>query len=197
MSGDWNQRYLDRTTPWDSGLPSRELRRVLDGGLVLPGRAVELGCGTGTNAVFLAQRGFDVVALDLSPVALEAARRKAADAGVRIDFQQADLCRLDRDLGTFAFLFDRGCYHCARRIDLSGYLDTLRRLTSPGSKYLVLTGNANEQTEQGPPRLTEQEIRADLEPLFDFEFVREMRFEDAGHVDGPLGWSCLLTRRDA
>jgi ubiquinone/menaquinone biosynthesis C-methylase UbiE len=192
---DWNARYQQGDVPWDSGIRSRELARVIEDGLVQPCRALEIGCGTGTNAVFLAQQGFDVTGIDLSPKALALAEQKADDAGVKATFLKADVCSLRVDLGVFDFVFDRGCYHCVRRTDLAGLLDTLRRVTQPGSKYLVLAGNANEQSEEGPPRVHEHEIRRDLGPLFDVEFIREMRFEDKGGVDGPLGWSCLLRRK--
>jgi cyclopropane fatty-acyl-phospholipid synthase-like methyltransferase len=192
---DWNARYRERDTPWDSGIRSRELARVINEGHVKPGRALELGCGTGTNAVFLAKQGFDVTAIDLSAEALAIAEQKAADAGVKIHFKKADVCSLREDLGGFDFVFDRGCYHSVRRNDLAGFLETLRLVTRAGSKYLVLAGNANEQTEFGPPRVHEHEIRSELGPLFDVDFIREMRFEDKGGVDGPLGWSCLLTRK--
>jgi SAM-dependent methyltransferase len=192
---DWNQRYMTGDTPWDSGIRSRELTRVLKDVPIRPCRAIELGCGTGTNAIFLAQQGFDVTAVDLSPRALEQAIRRADEADVVVDFLHGDVCRFDVELAPFEFGFDRGCYHCVRKIDLPGFLETLRRLTKPGSRWLSLTGNANEQTETGPPRLHEREIRADLGELFDFDFIREIRFEDKGGVDGPLGWSCLMTRK--
>jgi hypothetical protein len=81
-------------------------------------------------------------------------------------------------------------------VDVAGYRETLKKVSKPGTRYLLLTGNANEQTEhEGPPRLHEHEIRQDLEDLFELQFVREFRFEDAGGLEGPLGWSCLMTRR--
>jgi ubiquinone/menaquinone biosynthesis C-methylase UbiE len=169
----------------------------LDDGLIAPSSAVELGCGTGTNAVYLAQKMFRVTAIDCSALALQRARSRADDAGVSVEFLEADLCRFEADIGTFPFVFDRGCYHCARRVDLPGFLQTLCRVTQPGSKYLMLAGNANEQTGEGIPRLHEHEIRADLGALFEFDFIREIRFEDPGGIDGPLGWSCLMKRRDA
>lgn len=191
---DWNEHYRTGHTPWDSGIPSRELVRVLQEEQIAPCRAVELGCGTGTNAIFLAQQGFEVTAIDLSPRALEPAIRRAEEADVEINFLQGDLCRFETSLEPFDFVFDRGCYHSVKKPDLPGFLETVRRLTRPGSRWLALTGNANEQTEFGPPRLHEHEIRADLGGLFDFQFIREIRFEDKGHVEGPLGWSCLMTR---
>lgn len=192
---DWNLRYRSGDTPWDSGIRSRELARVIEEEEIAPCRAAELGCGTGTNAVFLAQQGFDVTAFDVSEAALEAARRKAAEAGVQVCFVREDLSLLSADYGSFDFVFDRGCYHCVRRENLGGFLESLRRLTRPGTIYLVLTGNANEQSDEGIPRLREQEIREELGDLFDFRLIREFRFEDVGGKEGPLGWSCLLVRR--
>ena len=194
-AAEWNRRYVEKDLPWDSGLPSREVARVLDEGLVTPGRAAELGCGTGTNAVFLARRGFDVTAFDLAPTALEMARQRAAAAGARVDFREADLANFTLEVEPFDFVFDRGCYHCVRRVNLDGYLQTLQKLSRPGTRCLILAGNANEQTEtEGPPRVHEHEIRADLGSLFQIEWIREFRFQDAGGQEGPLGWSCFLIR---
>lgn len=192
---DWNGRYLEEDTPWDSGLRSRELARVLDEQGIEPCRAVELGCGTGTNAVFLAERGFDVTGIDLAPAALARAREKAEAAGVQVEFIEADVSRFELDLEPFDFLFDRGCYHCVRRVDLDGYCRAVSRLTRPGTIALVLTGNINEQSEEGIPRVHEHEIRDELDELFDIQSIRAFHFEDAGGKQGPLGWSCLMTRR--
>jgi methyl halide transferase len=193
---NWDERYQSGDLPWDSGIRSRELARVLEEYQIAPCRAVELGCGTGTNAVFLAEQGFEVTAFDLSPTAIKLAKRRAEAARVSMRLVLADLVHFDGDVEPFDFIFDRGCYHCTRQVDLAGYRRTLERLSRPGTRYLLFTGNANEQNEgPGPPRLHEHEIRADLEDLFEFEFLREIRFEDAGGLEGPLGWSCLLTRR--
>jgi methyl halide transferase len=193
---DWDDHYREGTTPWDSGLPSKELQRVLTEHTLTAGRALELGCGTGTNAVFLAQRGFDVTAVDCSSLALEQAREKGADAGVSVDWIEADVQNFGAGLQPFDFVFDRGCYHCCRRVDLPEYLATLKNVTRPGTRYLSLCGNANEQSEgQGPPRVTEEEIRTELGGLFEIDHVRAFHFEDPGGVLGPLGWSVLMSRK--
>lgn len=192
---DWNAKYRDADTPWDSGLASKELARVLRELNIVPSRAMELGCGTGTNAVFLAQQGFDVTAVDCSPLALNQARQKATDVGVAVEFILADVERFGAGMEPFDFVFDRGVYHCCRRVDLPGYIATLEHVTRPGTRYLSLAGNANEQTEHGPPRVTEAEIRAELGGLFEIDMLRAFHFEDAGGVRGPLGWSTLMTRK--
>jgi SAM-dependent methyltransferase len=193
---DWDKHYVDGQAPWDSGVPSKELIRVLDEEAITPDRAAELGCGTGTNAVYLASRGFDVTAYDLSPTALAAARKKAAEAGATVNFVEADLCRYTLEVLPFDFVFDRGCYHAARQIDQPGFIKTLQRLTRPGTRLLMLAGNANEKVEPGPPTVTAAEICSELEPLFEIQFLREFRFEVPVTPDGFLAWSCLMTRRE-
>jgi SAM-dependent methyltransferase len=192
---EWNERYLEGTLPWDSRLPSRELKRVIDEGLLKPCRAVELGCGSGTNAIYLAEQGFQVTALDLSEKAIEIAQSRAAGLEQRPEFLVADLTHLPPLATPFEFLFDRGVYHCLRQIDLAGYRAALERLSGSNTRLLLLAGNANEQTEQGPPRVHEAEIRSELGDLFEIHWIREFRFQDIGGADGPLGWSCWMTRR--
>jgi SAM-dependent methyltransferase len=192
---DWDKHYSEGQAPWDSGLPSKELIRVLDEEAIKPGRAGELGCGTGTNAIYLASRGFDVTGYDLSPVGLTTARKKAAEAGAKVRFVEADLCQFTLDVPPFDFVFDRGCYHAARRIDQPGFIKSLKRLTRPGTRFLLLTGNANEKLEPGPPTLSAEEICRELERLFEIHFLREFRFEVPAPPEGFLAWSCLMTRR--
>jgi SAM-dependent methyltransferase len=193
--GDWNQHYVDGQAPWDSGVPSKELIRVLDEAGIKPGRAAELGCGTGTNVIYLASRGFDVTGFDFSAAGLAAARRKAAEEKAKVSFVEADLCRFTLDLPPFDFVFDRGCYHAARRIDQRGFVRTLARLTRPGSRFLLLTGNANEKGPPGPPTMKASEICGELESLFEIHLLREFRFEVPAPPEGFLAWSCLMTRR--
>lgn len=204
----WDQRYLSGDAPWNSGLVSRELVRVLQEEHVAPCRAVELGSGVGTNAVHLARQGFDVLAADCSEIAVERARTLANEAKVAMRTAVADLCRVSElriSLGEAAatferqcsFVFDRGCYHCARRVDLAGFLKTVEWLAAPNAQLLMLCGNANEPAQQGPPKVTEEEIRSDWGHLFEIEWIREFRFEDRGGVPGPLGWACWMTRRSA
>jgi methyl halide transferase len=192
---DWDQHYVDGNLPWDSGVPSKELIRELDEGSMPTGRAIELGCGTGTNAVYLASRGFDVTGFDVSPAALAAARQKAAQSGAKVNFAEADLCHFTLDVRPFDFVFDRGCYHAARRIDQPGFIKTLKRLTRPGTRFLLLAGNANEKGPPGPPTMTAAEICNELEPLFEIQFLREFRFEVPDPPEGFLAWSCSMTRR--
>jgi SAM-dependent methyltransferase len=190
---NWEERYRTNDIPWDTGHPSTELRRVVAEDGIAPCAAVEVGCGTGTNAVWLAQQGFDVTANDISPLAIERARANAAAAGVSVHFVCGDLTNTPEIVGPFDFLFDRGVYHIVRNLDLPGYLRTLQRTLRPGALALVLTGNAR-LPRTGPPIVSEDEIRAELGRLFDILRLREIQFDP---VDGVthIGWSCLLRRQ--
>jgi methyl halide transferase len=191
----WQKRYLEGETPWDTGQPSNELVRVLREERIAPCRALELGCGTGTNSVWLARQGFDVTAVDLAPLAIDRAEARAREAGVQVRFVAADV--LDPpDLGEpFPFFFDRGCYHVVRRVDVGRFGRTLERVTAPGSVGLVLAGNAREPHTPGPPVVSEEEIRAELGRAFEIVRLREFRFDGApGSGENFLGWSCLLRR---
>jgi SAM-dependent methyltransferase len=163
-----------------------------------PCRAVELGCGSGASAVWLARQGFDVTAVDVSARAIKRARARAEQAGVAVRFLVGDVLRPDDELaGPFDFFFDRGCYHVVRREDVGAYLGTLERLTRTGSLGLVLAGNAREPHQPGPPVVGENEIRSELGTLFDVVSLREFRFDQVEEVGVRfLAWSCLLRRRE-
>ena len=83
-------------------------RRGDRSGAIAPGRTLEIGCGTGTNAIFLAQHGFDVLGIDISEVAVEKARAKAQG---RCRFEVVDFLVAAPAGGPFQFVFDRGCFH--------------------------------------------------------------------------------------
>ena len=93
--------------------------------------------------------------------------------------------------GVVQHLFQRLGWSRCRREKLP-VLPALKRATQPGSQMLVLTGNADEHREHGPPQLTEQEIREEFSGLFRIDSLRAFHFEDAGGVQGPLGWSCWM-----
>lgn len=88
----WNERYAERGYLWGIE-PNRFLVEVAAD--LPPGRALDLGCGQGRNAVWLATLGHDVTGLDLSPVAIEHARRLASETGVDVEFDVVDLLAWD------------------------------------------------------------------------------------------------------
>ena len=114
MSFFFRAAYLFGFKPWDSGVPPPELVSVVEGpGRLEPSKALDLGCGTGTNCIYMAQHGWDATGVDFVPRAIEQARRKAAAAGVSPRFVVGDVTRLT-EVGVgagYALLLDLGCFH--------------------------------------------------------------------------------------
>jgi cyclopropane fatty-acyl-phospholipid synthase-like methyltransferase len=114
MSVFFRAAYLIGFKPWDSGVPPPELVAVVDGNDKLaPGKALDLGCGTGTNSIYLAQHGWEATGVDFVPRAIRAAKRKAAAARVSPRLLVGDVTRLkDLAVGTgYSLLLDLGCFH--------------------------------------------------------------------------------------
>jgi SAM-dependent methyltransferase len=191
---DWDVLYREGTPSWETGRPARELIRALDEGIVKPGTALEVGCGTGADAVYLAKRGFEVTAVDWSPTAVERARTRARLEGAPVRFVLDDVFDFVDSAGTFDLVYDAGFYHYVRQVDLSRYLDLLWRVTRPGSLFLALIGSDKEQAEGGPPRVSRDEIRLELGRAFEFAHLRPCRIDSRDRENGYSGWSCLMKR---
>jgi SAM-dependent methyltransferase len=194
--GHWDRQYQAGPVAWEPTRPSTELARVLRTWDIRPCRAIELGCGTGLNAVWLAGLGFRVTAIDLSPVAIRRARLRAVTAGTAVRFLAGDLRSWEKLDGPYDFFFDRGCYDVVRLADAAGYFHTLKHITRPGARGLVLAGNAGEDEDPaGPPVVSETEMRDVFRPLFEILQLRPFRFDLGSAGKRYLGWSCLVLRR--
>ncbi|RME80800.1 MAG: class I SAM-dependent methyltransferase [Caldilineae bacterium] len=187
----WNLAYLIRP-PWDRGAPLEALVHLVEQGVLKPGRAIDIGCGTGTNAIFLAQRGFQVTGVDLAPRAIAKARRKAHEGGVQVEFLADDISRLPEHLGPFDLAVDVGCFHSLPGGLRPAYVETLQRLLSPGAYYLLWCvereRGGDKRQRFGPPGLRPGEIEAHFARQFTIQTL-----EDAGN--GPLGGRVYLMER--
>ncbi len=121
--------------PWDTGVSPPELLEFIEAHQ--PGRAIDIGCGTGTNVVTLAQAGWKVTGVDFAPRAIKLARRKVANAGVRAELSIGDATRLEGLRGPFDFAFDLGCFHSIPQASRDRYLEQLDRILAPGGFWLM------------------------------------------------------------
>jgi 2-polyprenyl-3-methyl-5-hydroxy-6-metoxy-1,4-benzoquinol methylase len=193
----WDADYRGPHPPiWDIGHAADELERVIGSGQIRACRALDLCCGSGNDAIYLARQGFDVTAMDVAPTALSQAQEKAQRAGVSVRWLLADVLAPPK-LQPFDFLYDRGCYHVVRDQNLAAYLETLQHVSRPGTQLLLLASKRGDHPEEdGSTGVTEEELDFDFLPLFDLEWRREYRLEAnrAGAL-GPPGWSVLLRRK--
>ena len=122
--------------PWDLG-PRKELVEAVEGGRIQPCRAIDLGCGTASNAIFLAQHGFEVTGTDYSPAAIALCRQRGAAAAVTVNWIEDDLTELRRVRGSFDFLVDWGVYDDLNLRDRRAYLRNVLPLTHAHSRFQI------------------------------------------------------------
>jgi SAM-dependent methyltransferase len=180
--------------PWDSGVSPPELVEVIEGARRLPaGRALDLGCGTGTTSVYMASKGWDVTGVDFVSRPIRVARAKAAAAGVSVAFLVGDVTRLHAlpiEPG-FDLLFDQGCFHSLPDSARPMYERELSRMARSGATYLLYAFGRQPDARRGrffPKGITPEEVRA---RFADFELVEARPGTD------PFGshWYTLRRRR--
>jgi cyclopropane fatty-acyl-phospholipid synthase-like methyltransferase len=166
--------------PWDTGVTPPEVVQAIEGPAALkPGRALDLGCGTGTNSLYLARHGWRVVGVDLAGAAIRRARRKAMAAGLPVDFYAADVTRLDFLAPPFDLALDIGCFHALDEAGWPRYRDQLRRLLPPGARFMLYAFGPR------PGRFMRMGItRSQLRGLFEPDFEL-LRVEGGADPTGP------------
>lgn len=137
LPGRWKfrWRYWRRQTPWDTGVTPPEVMDFI--ARTSPGKALDLGCGTGTNAITLARHGWQVTGVDFVPKAILAARDKASRSGLAIDFHVASVTDLSALAGPFDYALDIGCLHSLEAEDRVKYAENLSRLLRPQAWYML------------------------------------------------------------
>ncbi len=199
----FNERYKTGDTPWELDRPDANLVRVVKEWPVAPCKALDAGCGTADNAIWLAQQGFDVTGADYSPLAIERAKAKAGKISLvpgkehlKISFYVNDF--LNQQVGTeeFEFLFDRGCFHTFDSPDdRSKFAQNAGIHLKTGGIWLSLIGNADApEREEGPPVRSAKDIVEAVEPYFEILSLASGRF-DSKRKDPSRNWVCIFKKR--
>lgn len=128
-------RYWRGKTPWDTQITPPEVMEFI--GSAPPGKALDLGCGTGTNAITLARHGWQVTGVDFAPRAIRMARRKAAAVKLEIGFHTASVTDLGILTGPYDYVLDIGCVLALSGAQRLKYARELARLTKSGSWYML------------------------------------------------------------
>jgi SAM-dependent methyltransferase len=172
--------WLPGRRRWDTGVSPPELERFV--GSHPPGRALDVGCGTGTNVVYLARHGWSVVGVDFAGRAIAKARRRARDAGVSATFMVGDVTRLDV-AGPFDLALDIGCLHSIAVSGRAGYAAGLARVMRPGGTFLLYAFAPG-----GPAvGISAEDVRSTFASAFDVVGVEEGKGR-------PSAWYTLVRR---
>ena len=212
-AGWWDRFYGDREkgVPFFRPVPDESLVAWhVDGPVeVRPGaRALDLGCGPGRNAVWLAQQGYRVDAVDLSPAALDWGRERAEEAGVEVGFVQADIFTWPAEPAPYDLVFDSGCYHHLPPHRRISHRQLLERVLAPGGWFGLSAFAAGEMGSEAPDEsfyregrlagglaYTAEELRAGFGWLEEVELRRMRPMPEGSPVFGePFLWTALFRR---
>lgn len=190
----WSDAYRE-VPPWDIGRPQPEFVDLYASGDLPKGKLLDVGCGTGENALFFAGKGFQVLGIDIVSRAIDLAKGKSRDRGIPADFRVADALALPRLRRSFDVVIDSGLFHTfadeQRPVYLSGVASVLRK----DGVFATLCFSEKEPADWGGPRrVSREEIEASFEPHLTIEEIREARFASRFHR-GRGGYAYLTVAR--
>jgi SAM-dependent methyltransferase len=161
--------------PWDIGRAQPEVVRLADDG-GFAGPVIDVGCGTGENALELASRGLDVLGVDASPRAIGAARAKGSERGSSAEFLVADALGLGSLGLRFTSALDCGVFHVFEDDERPVYVASLATVLAPGGVLQLLCFSDLQPGSFGPRRVTQQEIRDSFADGWDVREIAPVTF---------------------
>jgi SAM-dependent methyltransferase len=184
MSLIYRVMYRIGFTPWDTGVVPKELSVLVEGADALPaGRALDIGCGTGTQSVYLAQNGWRVTAIDAVDRPLARARGRADAARVDVQWIKADVTELG-SLGIepgLTLAFDRGCFHGLNDRERAVYAAGVTALAAPGATLLMMAF-APSRVPGAPSGVEDTELAV----RFDAWSLSATQLDGEGEPAGPM-----------
>ena len=178
MSEHFNASYLEGRAPWDIGRAQAEFVRLAEAGKIR-GRVVDLGCGSGENALHLAERGFEVWGVDFAPAAIDIARRKAEERRIDAQFVVADVLDLNAYADRFDTAIDSGCFHVLNDQERARYVRSVRGALRPAGRLFLACFSERQPGAWGPRRVTQAELRDAFSKGWRVDSINEAHFEVA------------------
>jgi 2-polyprenyl-3-methyl-5-hydroxy-6-metoxy-1,4-benzoquinol methylase len=181
------------TPPWDIGRPQPEFVALAEAGAI-QGEILDMGCGTGENALYLAARGLRVWGLDFAPRAIKKAKEKAKQRGVDVEFVTDNALEAGKLTRAFDTVIDSGLFHTFN-LDLQpDYVATLARLVRPGGRVFVMCFSENQPGTFGPRRITQAEIRHAFREGWSVRDIHAARFEGNTENGAAQAWLATIER---
>ncbi len=187
---------LQTRPPWDIGHPQPAFVELVRTGELKKSRTLDVGCGTGENALFLAKNGFSTVGVDLSTRAIDVAKAKASERKLKVDFRVANALSLDFDSSSFGSVVDSGLFHTFNDRERIAFATGIARVLAANGVYFMLCFSDKEPTSWGGPlRITKQEIEATFTQLFKINYIRDAFFATRVHNNGGKAYLTSATKK--
>jgi SAM-dependent methyltransferase len=187
---DWDDSYAGSPPPWDIGRPQPAFVRLAEAG-ALNGALLDAGCGTGEHTILAALYGARALGIDISPRAIEAARRKAAARGINTSFQVLDALHIDTLGETFDTIVDSGLFHVFDDAARVQYVTAMQAALRLGGHLHLMCFSDRQPGDWGPRRVTEGELRAAFGSEWRIDSLAPDRFEINPDIDTPTAEAWL------
>jgi SAM-dependent methyltransferase len=190
------EHYKNGYMPWAHNEVDYNLVEIVELYPIEPCKTLEIGCGTGTDAIWLAEQEFDVTACDASEIAIGLAKEKLGKKEVKCTFQVLDFMAEDNENKPFSLVFDRGFFHSFdSEKKRKKFAKRVAANLSDDGLWLTLVGSKDRpKTETGPPRRSALDIIAAAEPYFKILSLNASYFGNEGH-EPAANWVCLMQKR--
>jgi len=179
--------------PWDIGRPQREFVQLQEAGEIV-GSILDVGCGTGENALFLAAQGHDVWGVDFSPLAIEKARSKATARNLNVTFLTRNALELPTLRRSFDTVIDSGLFHVLNDEERPLFVTNLASVLHRHGTYFMLCFSELEPGSYGPRRVTQAEIRNAFSHGWQVNYIRPARMESLQVIDGIHAWLSSISK---
>jgi cyclopropane fatty-acyl-phospholipid synthase-like methyltransferase len=188
----WDSVY-EGSPPWDIGRPQPAFVRLAEAGK-LHGRVLDVGCGTGEHTLLAAQQGADSIGVDIAGRAIQRARSKAAERGIKAEFRVADALRLDELRMRFDAIIDSGVFHVFSDDERPTYVKSLRSVLRPGGTCYLMCFSDRQPGDWGPRRVSEAELRSAFADGWTIESIEPAEFEVTLGPDRAQAWLATIHR---
>jgi 2-polyprenyl-3-methyl-5-hydroxy-6-metoxy-1,4-benzoquinol methylase len=190
---DFFDEAYQTAPPWDIGRAQREFICLEESGKIF-GEVLDVGCGTGENALFLAGCGHEVWGVDSASIAIKVARRKAKERGLPATFLVKDTLNLYEIGRTFDTVIDSGLFHTLSDPDRPRFVWNVAKVLKPGGAYFMLAFSELETGGYGPRRITKKEIEVAFSKGLRINEIRAAVFESRTRPKGSRAWLSSITR---
>ena len=194
---NWNKRYLEQDYPWEEKIPSQELESLLKSYASHDSKILEVGCGLGTNALHMANLGYEITATDLSEESIRLAKARLTQTD-NPQFAQLDFINQKLE-NKYDIFFERGFLHSFfNQESLNIFAQLASQALNDNGIWITISGNADnpdnleERKKNNFPRLSLRNISNAVEPYFEILEIKRGKF---GEINGFLSWVGVFRRR--
>jgi len=179
------------TPPWDIGRPQPAIMRLAETGQIT-GSVLDVGCGTGENVLYMAERGFAASGVDGAPSAIRKARAKAKQRGLNASFEVSDALNLSVPERPFDTVIDSGLFHVFSDEDRQRFTGSLGRVVRLGGTYFLMCFSDLQPGDWGPRRVTQAEIRSVFSDGWHVNYIEPSAFET--NIGDAQAWLASISR---